>query len=65
LARSVLRAGEHELVRMIPDVATLLATVHKDNAASRRVFVSSGYTPDLPADDRGFKRLLKQPQRAA
>ena len=39
--------------------AGLLAVVHRDNTASRRLFVGSGYAPDLPADDAGFERWVK------
>ncbi|WP_457252517.1 GNAT family N-acetyltransferase [Pedococcus sp. P5_B7] len=40
-------------------VAAYLAAVHTANAASRRLFLGSGYLPDLPADADGFERFVK------
>lgn len=42
-----------------------LAAVHASNAASRRLFLSSGYLPELPPDDAGFARYLKPVEDAA
>ncbi|WP_203231104.1 bifunctional UDP-2,4-diacetamido-2,4,6-trideoxy-beta-L-altropyranose hydrolase/GNAT family N-acetyltransferase [Nocardioides caldifontis] len=64
LAAGVLAAGERALLEREPGAVTLLAAVHVDNAASRRLFAATGWTPDLPADDDGFVRLLKQPRTA-
>lgn len=61
LAADLLAAGEAWLRRTVPDAATLLAVVHRDNAASQRLFTASGWTPDLPADEDGFVRFLRQP----
>jgi len=36
-----------------------LAVVHADNGASRRLFLGSGYLPDLPADADRFERFVK------
>jgi hypothetical protein len=33
--------------------------VHRDNVASVRLFESSGYVADLPADPQGFMRFRK------
>jgi RimJ/RimL family protein N-acetyltransferase len=60
LALPLLDAGERELHRRQPAATTLLASVHAGNSASQRLFVSAGYTPDLPPDSHGFLRLLKQ-----
>ena len=40
-------------------VAAYLAAVHTTNAASRRLFLGSGYLPDRPADSDGFERFVK------
>ncbi|GAA2169572.1 GNAT family N-acetyltransferase [Pedococcus bigeumensis] len=40
-------------------VAAYLAAVHTANTASRRLFLGSGYLPDLPADADGFERFVK------
>ena len=37
----------------VTDVRAYLAVVHTANEPSRRLFVSGGYAPDLPADARG------------
>ena len=63
LARPLLRAAEVALREMLAsrgtDVTACLAVVHVDNAASVRLFESSGYVPDLPPDPRGFMRFRK------
>ena len=41
-----------------PGCTAYLAAVHVSNAASRRLFLSSGYPPELPPDDAGFARYL-------
>jgi hypothetical protein len=40
-------------------LAAYLASVHTDNAASRRLFLGSGYLPDQQADAGGFERFVK------
>lgn len=40
-------------------LAAYLAVVHEANAASRRLFLRSGYLPDLPPDPQGFERFVK------
>ncbi len=60
VAGALLRAGEVALAEHLgepPDA--LLAVVHRDNTTSRRLFVGSGYAPDLPADGGGFERWVK------
>ena len=63
LARPLLRAGEVALSEVESSsgtgVTTYLAVVHVDNEASVRLFESSAYVPDLPADPRGFSRYRK------
>lgn len=55
LGRSLLSAGESALLRTVgTDVLRFLAVVHEENEASRRLFVRSGYLPDLPPDAEGF-----------
>jgi hypothetical protein len=39
--------------------------VHVSNAASQRLFLGSGYLPELPPDDAGFARYLKPVEDAA
>ncbi len=58
LAPGLLRAGEQWLSGTTA-VDAYLAVVHADNAASRRLFVSGGYVPDLPADEDGFERWVR------
>jgi GNAT superfamily N-acetyltransferase len=41
------------------ELAAYLAVVHRDNDPSRRLFLSSGYLPDLPSDETGFERYVK------
>jgi GNAT superfamily N-acetyltransferase len=55
-ADQALRAGQP---RAAGELAAYLAVVHADNAASRRLFLSTGYLPDLPADEAGFERYVK------
>ncbi|KRF27202.1 bifunctional UDP-2,4-diacetamido-2,4,6-trideoxy-beta-L-altropyranose hydrolase/GNAT family N-acetyltransferase [Phycicoccus sp. Soil802] len=74
VAGGLLAAGEvwlsHEATREDPaapsggpgdraGVAAYLAAVHTANAASRRLFLGSGYLPDRPADADGFERFVK------
>jgi spore coat polysaccharide biosynthesis predicted glycosyltransferase SpsG/RimJ/RimL family protein N-acetyltransferase len=58
-ARPLLAAGEMALREIRPEVATLRASVHADNEASRRLFAAAGYLPDQPADDAGFLGFRK------
>ena len=66
LARPLLRAGEKALMESTRSdgtpVTAYLAVVHRDNPASVRLFETSGYVPDLPADSRGFMRYRKAPR---
>ncbi len=57
LAASVLRAAESALVAQPP--VRVVATVHRDNTASRRLFERAGYLPHLPTDDAGFLTLAR------
>jgi GNAT superfamily N-acetyltransferase len=63
LARPLLRVAETALSELArsggTDVSAYLAVVHRDNGASVRLFETSGYVPDLPADPRGFMRFRK------
>lgn len=60
LAGPLLAAGEGALSRHRgAEASRLLAVVHEDNVRSRRLFTSSGYLPDLPADVSGFARWTK------
>lgn len=59
LARPLLSAGEEALHETVGDPRVLDATVHEDNAASRRLFASAGYLLDRPADEGGFLRYRK------
>ncbi|WP_139230074.1 bifunctional UDP-2,4-diacetamido-2,4,6-trideoxy-beta-L-altropyranose hydrolase/GNAT family N-acetyltransferase [Nocardioides terrae] len=52
LALPLLRAGEEELGVAGP--VRLVATVHRDNVASRRLFQRAGYLPLMPSDADGF-----------
>ncbi|HYN66593.1 MAG TPA: bifunctional UDP-2,4-diacetamido-2,4,6-trideoxy-beta-L-altropyranose hydrolase/GNAT family N-acetyltransferase [Ornithinibacter sp.] len=58
LAPGLLRAGEQWLSGGTA-VDAYLAVVHTDNTASRRLFVSGGYVPDLPPDAHGFERWVR------
>ena len=58
MAGALLRAGEQWLAG-VTDVRAYLAVVHTANEPSRRVFVSGGYAPDLPADVAGFERWVR------
>ena len=58
VAGALLRSGEQWLSRTTV-VDAYLAVVNVDNAASRRLFVNSGYAPDLPADADGFERWVR------
>ncbi len=57
LAASVLQAAERALAAQPP--MRMVATVHGDNVASRRLFERAGYLPYLPADDVGFLTLAR------
>lgn len=59
LARPLLHAGERFLADSGVAVAALVAGVHEDNPASRRLFERSGYLVDAPADDEGFLTYRK------
>jgi spore coat polysaccharide biosynthesis predicted glycosyltransferase SpsG/GNAT superfamily N-acetyltransferase len=63
LARPLLRAGELAMSGMARSggtgVSAYLAVVHCDNGPSVRLFETSGYVPDLPADPAGFMRFRK------
>jgi spore coat polysaccharide biosynthesis predicted glycosyltransferase SpsG/RimJ/RimL family protein N-acetyltransferase len=58
VALALLRAAEQWLAATT-DVGAYLAVVHTDNEPSRRLFVSAGYAPDLPADASGFERWVR------
>ena len=66
LARPLLRAAEAALSEMTRSqgsgVTAYLAAVYVDNGASLRLFETSGYLPDLPADPEGFLRYRKAAQ---
>ncbi|MFJ4997528.1 GNAT family N-acetyltransferase [Microbacterium sp. NPDC088619] len=57
IAASVVRAAENALSALPP--LRLVAAVHHDNVASRRLFERAGYLPHLPADEDGFLTLAK------
>ncbi|WP_033105011.1 bifunctional UDP-2,4-diacetamido-2,4,6-trideoxy-beta-L-altropyranose hydrolase/GNAT family N-acetyltransferase [Microbacterium profundi] len=57
LGRAALIAGENALISAQP--IRMLARVHENNAASRRLFLSAGYLPHLPADANGFETHAK------
>lgn len=59
LSRSVLHAGEQHLLDARRDVLALYAGVRETNSASRRLFESSGYLLDAPADQQGFLTYRK------
>ncbi len=63
LAASVLTAAEQALIAERP--CRLLARIHTDNTASRRLFEPAGYLPHLPADESGFRTFAKWRVRAA
>jgi spore coat polysaccharide biosynthesis predicted glycosyltransferase SpsG/ribosomal protein S18 acetylase RimI-like enzyme len=60
LAGRLLAAGEVWLADREPAVSTLLAAARADNQPSLRLFRSAGYLPDLPPDDDGVLRLVRQ-----
>ena len=60
LAGALLRAGQDWLADHDPTTHTMLAAVRQDNEASLRLFRAAGYLPDLPPDDDGFLRLVRQ-----
>ncbi|WP_328605741.1 GNAT family N-acetyltransferase [Amycolatopsis sp. NBC_00345] len=57
LARAVLTKGERVLAER-QDVRAILASVHRDNAASAALFERAGYRESAPAGD-GFRWLRK------
>lgn len=57
LGRALLAAGERALD--VPGPVRMLAGIHHDNAASRRLFRSAGYLPHQPADSDGFEMRAK------
>ncbi len=60
LAGALLRAGQDWLADHDPTTHTMLAAVRADNEPSLRLFQAAGYLPDLPPDDDGFLRLVRQ-----
>jgi spore coat polysaccharide biosynthesis predicted glycosyltransferase SpsG/RimJ/RimL family protein N-acetyltransferase len=60
LAGRLLATGEGWLADREPGTSTMLAAVRADNQPSLRLFRSSGYLPDLPTDDEGVLRLVRQ-----
>jgi RimJ/RimL family protein N-acetyltransferase len=61
-AIAILRAGE----RALPAAgARLIATIHADNEASRRLFERAGYVRLSPPDDAGFARWSRRTAAAA
>lgn len=58
-ARLLLSAAEQALQRDHPEPLALLAVVHRDNEASRRLFAGASYLPDHPADEAGFELFRK------
>jgi spore coat polysaccharide biosynthesis predicted glycosyltransferase SpsG len=66
LAEWAIRCREHGGTRRTsPGCTAYLAAVHVSNAASQRLFLGSGYLPELPPDDAGFARYLKPVEDAA
>lgn len=57
LASAVLAAGERAL--QVEGPVRMLASIHVDNGASRRLFQNAGYLPQLPADENGFETRAK------
>lgn len=57
VAAAALLAAERAV--LVEDPCRLLATIHIDNIASRRVFARAGYLPHRPADRDGFLTLAK------
>lgn len=57
LARGVLAVGEAALDVVEP--VRLTAGVHVGNVVSRSLFVSAGYLPQLPPDEKGFEMRAK------
>lgn len=55
--RDVLSAAE-EALRLEPPFR-MIADIHVDNHASRRLFSAAGYLPQLPPDADGFERRAK------
>lgn len=60
LAAEILAAGEHALVARRP-AKTVLASVHRDNAASARLFERAGYTERAGTPEDGRFRELEKP----
>lgn len=59
LAAGILAIGERSMADQRP--VTFVAVVHEANGPSRRLFAAAGYTPDRPADAKGFLAFAKQP----
>lgn len=57
IAASAVQAAEGALTALPP--IRLVAAVHRDNAASRRLFERAGYLPHLPADADGFLTVAR------
>ncbi|WP_311257707.1 bifunctional UDP-2,4-diacetamido-2,4,6-trideoxy-beta-L-altropyranose hydrolase/GNAT family N-acetyltransferase [Microbacterium sp. WCS2018Hpa-9] len=57
IAASAVNAAESTLTAGPP--VRLVAAVHRDNVASRRLFERAGYLPHLPADEDGFLAMAK------
>ncbi|MFB4352925.1 bifunctional UDP-2,4-diacetamido-2,4,6-trideoxy-beta-L-altropyranose hydrolase/GNAT family N-acetyltransferase [Microbacterium sp. LS_15] len=55
VAGRALAAAQRALIA--PDPVRMIAVVHEQNAASRRVFERAGYLPQNPADEAGFLAL--------
>ncbi|WP_169312920.1 GNAT family N-acetyltransferase [Intrasporangium calvum] len=58
LAAPLLAAGQRWLADYAEPTA-YLAVLHRTNEASRRLFLGSGYAPDLPPDAQGFERWVR------
>ncbi|GAB3630721.1 hypothetical protein GCM10027421_00740 [Microbacterium shaanxiense] len=57
LGSAVLAAGEKALDVDAP--VRMLASIHSDNGASRRLFQRAGYLPHMPRDENGFEVRAK------
>ncbi|MGP6176498.1 GNAT family N-acetyltransferase [Microbacterium sp. A196] len=59
ISRGVLASGERALASEVGAPYRVLADIHINNDASRRLFSSAGYLPHMPADSEGFERRAK------
>ena len=57
VAGRALAAAQRALIA--PDPVRMIAVVHEQNAASRRVFERAGYLPLDPPDEAGFLSLSR------